>query len=128
MINAKKHTKFISKIRVTPKQREFVEKVRADNEKCLLQMQQLSNFFYNTSVKIGNHAFIEFAGLMNEYIKACEMAHQRGEDFTNANVHTGKAIIPDFMKDYFLEKVGCIFGMEEKEIYEYLHKKHGEAQ
>ena len=32
MTKAEKHTKVISKIRVTPKQREFVESVRADME------------------------------------------------------------------------------------------------
>lgn len=95
-----------------------------DNEKCLQDMRTLSDLFYLQAIQIGNHAFIEFTGLMNEYINACQMAHDMGKDFTQANVHTGVSIIPDFMKDYFLEKIGCIFGMESEDIYNYLSEKH----
>jgi len=44
-------------------------------ERALVQMQDASNAFYRSAVAIGNHPFIEFAGLMNEHINACRQAH-----------------------------------------------------
>lgn len=46
------------------------------------QMRQLSNQFYVGAITIGNHPFIEFTGLMNEYIEACKEALKEGIDFT----------------------------------------------
>ena len=46
-------------------------------------MQAASDAFYRSAVSIGNHPFIEFAGLMNEYITACRAAHTEGIDFTD---------------------------------------------
>ncbi|CAM4153780.1 hypothetical protein [Roseateles saccharophilus] len=44
--------------KMTPDQHELV----------LVQLQQASNEFYRATVHIGNHPFIEFAGLMNKFI------------------------------------------------------------
>lgn len=55
-------------------------------------MQTASNNFYRSAVSIGNHPFIEFAGLMNEYITACRAAHKEGIDFTECSNHSGQAL------------------------------------
>jgi len=41
------------------------------NKEKLDAMAQASGAFYAAAIRIGNHPFIEFTGLMNEYIKIC---------------------------------------------------------
>lgn len=60
----------------------------------LLGMRRTADAFYQQAVVIGNHPFIEFSGLLNEYIKLCEWAHADGIDFTQRNMR---------------EKLDCIF-------------------
>lgn len=74
-------------------------------------MQATSNTFYQSATHIGNHAFIEFCGLMNEYIKACRDAIREGIDFTQANVHTGLPLpLQEHHLEYIQEKFSCIYG------------------
>lgn len=74
-------------------------------------MQAASSRFYSSAVHTGNHAFIEFTGLMNEYIKLCQDALAAGEDFTTTSVHTGKALpMAAYHAAYLGEKIGCIYG------------------
>lgn len=81
-----------------------------EREQALLEMRRTADAFYRSAVKIGNHPFIEFAGLMNEYISACQLAHNEGMDFSQCNVHNGKALpLKPFMSDYINEKLECIF-------------------
>jgi hypothetical protein len=80
-------------------------------EAMLEKMQQASHAFYYAATRIGNHAFIEFCGLMNEYIKLCHEAHEQGIDFTLLNVHSGRPLpMKPHHADYIGEKLGCIFG------------------
>jgi len=77
---------------------------------ALDQMQAASDAFYRSAVSIGNHPFIEFAGLMNEYISACRAAHKEGIDFTDCNKHNGQVLpLRPTMSDYINEKLECIF-------------------
>lgn len=80
-------------------------------KEMLLQMRNLSSGFYSGACRIGNHPFIEFCGLMNEYIKMCEEAFDRGEDFTEFSTHRGQHLEmkPHNLK-YIREKLDCIFG------------------
>jgi hypothetical protein len=79
-------------------------------ECALAEMRLLASAFYARAAKIGVHPFIEFSGLMNEYIKACEGAHEKGVDFTDCNAHTGKQLpMESFMVDYVNQKLECIF-------------------
>ncbi|WP_028604490.1 hypothetical protein [Ottowia thiooxydans] len=81
-----------------------------EREQALLEMRRTADAFYRSAVKIGNHPFIEFAGLMNEYIAACQLAHKDGVDFSECNVHNGKNLpLKPFMSDYINEKLECIF-------------------
>lgn len=73
-------------------------------------MNRLSDAFYAHAIQIGVHPFIEFAGLMNEYIKCCRDAHEQGIDFANCNVHTGQHLpMESFQIAYVNEKLACIF-------------------
>lgn len=77
---------------------------------ALARMQEASDAFYRSAVSIGNHPFIEFAGIMNEYITACRAAHKEGIDFTQCNKHNGQALsLHPVMSDYINEKLECIF-------------------
>lgn len=77
---------------------------------ALQQMQEIATDFYYKAVKTNCHPFIEFAGLMNEYIKACRDAHEKGIDFTRCNRHTGQILpLEEYRSDYITEKLECIF-------------------
>ena len=77
---------------------------------ALVQMRHASSEFYAAATRIGNHPFIEFTGLMNEYIKACENAHGTGIDFSECNVHSGRTLpLEPYMSRYINEKLECIF-------------------
>lgn len=80
-----------------------------EREQALLEMRRTADAFYRSAVKIGNHPFIEFAGLMNEYISACQLAHNEGIDFSQCNIHNGNVLpLKPFMSDYINEKLECI--------------------
>lgn len=81
-----------------------------ERQLALERMQKASDAFYRDAISIGNHPFIEFAGLMNEYISACRAAHAKGIDFTQCNVHNGVVLpLHPVMSDYIIEKLECIF-------------------
>lgn len=81
-----------------------------EREAALDQMKAVSKWFYASAIKIGNHPFIEFTGLLNEYIKICENAHRAGIDFSECNTH-GETDLPmmPYEISYINEKLECIF-------------------
>lgn len=80
-------------------------------ELMIHRMRTASNEFYRLAVGVGNHAFIEFAGLMNEYISVCERAVEQSIDFTEANVHAGGELpMEPHHFEYLMEKLECIYG------------------
>jgi len=80
-------------------------------EECLRRMQTASNQFYSGAVHAGNHAFIEFTGLMNEYIQLCAQALREGVDFTKCNIHNGEPLpMRPHNADYLAQKLECIYG------------------
>ena len=74
-------------------------------EAQLEEMQKASNSFYHSAVTIGVHPFIEFTGLMNEYIKAVRRQGSAGSAHTGNPVH-----LQDYEVEYIREKLDCIFG------------------
>ena len=75
------------------------------------KMKAISSGFYVAAIQVGNHAFIEFCGLMNEYIQMCENTAKGGGDFTECNIHTGKTLeVKDHNITYLTEKLDCIYG------------------
>ena len=88
------------------------EQVYSEDERArmLVEMRSTVNAFYVSARAIGNHPFIEFAGVMGEYVNACEQAQHLGVDFTQCNTHSGMSLpLPSFMRDYIAEKLECIF-------------------
>lgn len=76
-------------------------------------MRAVSDQFYAGATRVGCHAFIEFCGLMNEFIKVCHEAEQQGIDWTRSNVH-GDTHLP-FQRhhiEYLSEKLECIYGVK----------------
>ena len=81
-----------------------------EREAAIRKMKEVSKGFYLAAIEIGNHPFIEFTGLMNEYIKMCEEAHAQGIDFSECNTHTGLDLpMLPHERDYVNEKLECIF-------------------
>jgi hypothetical protein len=81
-----------------------------EREQALRAMRASADAFYRTAVQIGVHPFIEFSGLMNEYLLACAQAHAQGIDFSECNRHSGQALpLHPVMSDYINEKLECIF-------------------
>lgn len=81
-----------------------------ERDKMILAMRKASEIFYSQAVHIGNHPFIEFTGLLNEYIQLCELANKQNIDFTQCNRHTGLELpMPEHCRNYINEKLECIF-------------------
>lgn len=92
------------------KLRSNVGHTEEELRQCIQNMHAASDAFYRAAVRCGNHAFIEFTGLMNEYIKVCEQTLDAGLDFTESNAHVGgKLLVHSFNAMYMAEKFGCIF-------------------
>lgn len=80
-------------------------------EQVLVNMRAVSNNFYAGAQGCGNHAFLEFTGLMNDYIEVCRDSLNAGIDFTAANTHSGVALrLLPFRAAYLSEKLDCIYG------------------
>lgn len=76
----------------------------------LQEMRYISELVYMFATRIGNHAFIEHVGLMNEYIEACRDTLNAGIDFTECSVHSGNALVlKSYRAAYLKEKLDCIY-------------------
>lgn len=108
------HCCWCKKILPHTQEQELSEEDKKRLEACLVKMRQASDQFYGAAVRAGNHAFIEFTGLMNEFIKVCEDNLKKGIDFTMANRHTSTRMkVAPYQFEYLKEKADCIFeGME----------------
>lgn len=79
-------------------------------QQSLDAMQQAANAFYQAARQVECHAFIEFAGLMNEFITICSQSENRGIDWRHANTHSGEQLeIASYQVGYINEKLECIF-------------------
>lgn len=80
---------------------------------CVKGMEAASALFYAAAIRTGNHAFIEWTGLINEYIKLCEAAAAQGIDFRFLNIHCGKHLpMRPHNLHYIQEKLDCIYGLD----------------
>ena len=81
-------------------------------KEILEAMKAASNNYYREVIATNCHTFVEFTGLMNEYIKICERNLQQGIDFTKTNAHCPgdpRLHIEEWELDYLNEKLHCIF-------------------
>lgn len=82
----------------------------AERDVALKRMDETIQRFYSSAIQIGNHPFIEFAGVMMAYLKTCQRAHDAGIDFTECNRHAGNPLpMEGFEVAYLNEKLDCIF-------------------
>ena len=88
-----------------------MEETPEERKAILRGMHAASDMFYASAIKAGCHAFIEFTGLMNEFIKLCEEAEKQGIPWVRANVH-GDVHLPfkPHHIEYLSEKLECIYG------------------
>ncbi len=90
---------------------ELTAERRAELEQQLRTMQAISDTFYRQAVVCGVHAFIEFTGFMNEYIKICRENLEAGIDYSETDTHSVQSLdIAEYQADYLGEKFNCIFG------------------
>lgn len=83
----------------------------SDRTEMLAKMRRASQCFYVLARSAGCHAFLEFTGLINEFIVLCEAAEARGIDWTIADTHTGVTLpMMQFHMTYLAEKLDCIYG------------------
>lgn len=87
----------------------------AEREDELLEtiqgMQKASNAFYAAAIQLHCHPFIEFTGMLNQYIQMCRAALGGGIDFTGLNTHSGRGLpMSRIDSDYIFEKFDCIYG------------------
>lgn len=91
---------------------------QAERDEIIARMCQASAAFYRDATRIGCHTFIEFTGLMNEFINLCEQAQRQGIDFLDTSVHGGEAALPmrGHHRQYLNEKLECIYGRSLAEL------------
>lgn len=77
----------------------------AEREAMLAKMHRAKEGFYFMAVQVGDHAFVEFAGMIGEYIKLCEALHKKGFDFAEL-----AQVSKPYHAHYVGEKIGCIYG------------------
>lgn len=80
---------------------------------ALERMRQASNGFYGAAVRTGVHTFIEFTGLINEFIVLCEAAEAAGNvSWLMSSTHLPDNALPleEHHVDYLAEKLDCIYG------------------
>ncbi len=93
----------------------MTDEQREELAKCLSRMQRVSDLFYTDAVKIHNHGFIEFTGLINTYIEQCREAVRNGQDFRFLNKHNGQGLeLKQHQLNYLNEKLECIYNGQVK--------------
>lgn len=88
-----------------------MENTIEDAKKALEKMHKASLDFYSAAVRTNCHAFIEFTGLMNEYIKVCSKMTAVGDtSWMMANTHSGVPLdMAEHELNYLAEKLDCIY-------------------
>jgi hypothetical protein len=84
---------------------------RTELEESLRMMKEISERFYNVVIHTKVHTFIEFTGLLNEFIKICEQSLAKDIDFAMVNTHCreGQLDVRLHNTAYLNEKLNCIF-------------------
>ena len=81
-------------------------------KEILAAMKAASNNYYREAIATNCHTFVEFTGLINEYIQICEKNLDQGVDFTKTSVHCPgepRLHIEGWQLEYINEKLQCIF-------------------
>lgn len=97
-------------------------------QQIIARMRAAARAFYVAAVASGCHAFVEYTGLMNEFIALCQRAEHDGLPWLHANVH-GNVRLPfeEYHLAYLNEKLGCIYGVR-LDLDEAMASKGGKAR
>lgn len=80
-------------------------------EVTLQKMRHAVFGFQWQAVNSGDHALVEFANLMQNYLECAEKTAARGEDFVALGIDRSRTIdIDDRDEVYIAEKLSCIYG------------------
>lgn len=93
------------------------DEIKDKNADRLSRMQIASANFYGEAQRTDKHQFLEFNGLLTEYIKLLREMHNDGQDFVSNDVLPMKT----YNAEYIAEKLNCIFGetfLAKKEVRE----------
>ena len=96
----------------TKSTKSITESLNLTPEQSLELMRKASHEFYQAAIATQCHAFLEFTGLMNEFIKVAYEFQQNNPtlDFREHNQHTGKVLrLQPYQRDYIREKLDCIY-------------------
>jgi hypothetical protein len=99
----------------TKSTQSITESLNLTPEQSLELMRKASNEFYQMAIATQCHAFVEFTGLLNEFIKVAYEFQQNNPtlDFREHNQHTGKVLrLQPYQVDYIHEKLNCIYQNE----------------
>lgn len=89
------------------------EETKKELSDTIGRMSKISEGFYYQAIQCGNHAFIEFCGLMNDYIRMCEAALVKEIDFRDCNTHSGNSLPMEiYQAEYLAGKLDCIYGAQ----------------
>lgn len=88
------------------------ERSDKDRKLALDRMAEICESFYLAAVATDVHAFIEFTGLLGEFLNLCKDAEQSGcRTWMGANVHGGENLpMRPYRLGYLREKLSCIYG------------------
>lgn len=80
--------------------------------KMIEDMREAAKRFYGAAVGTRSHAFLEFTGLMNEYVAIAEHAESQGnEHWPQANQHIAIPLpLQPHNVVYLADKLACIYG------------------
>ncbi len=87
---------------VEPKERK--EPTCGEIEDLLRGMEAAKMGFYRNAVLLNWHPFVEFAGLMKEYINILHDTYREGREWSEP------LQLKPYQIDYIAEKLDCIFG------------------
>ena len=96
----------------TPCANERHEYTPRERELMLERMRFAVDTFYSYAQLTNVHQFLEFAGLMSEYVKQCRKLHERGIDFATEQGKLFELCDEQHAALYLGEKVNCIYGAD----------------
>lgn len=76
-----------------------------NNDIAIQRMKKIITDFYDQAVHVGVHPFVEFAGMMREYVQMLERLDEEGKCIFMNSVRPR-----DYELAYLEDKLECIFG------------------
>ncbi|WP_261263063.1 hypothetical protein [Laspinema olomoucense] len=75
-------------------------------------MDKAASQFYQAALGTDCHGFLEFTGLLREYVKICHEFQKNNphHDFRRCNIHNNHRLhLQPYQREYIHEKLSCIY-------------------